>query len=116
MTTRTQRSLAENVLRSLALIDATESPSADDNDYIVARYNDILAEMAEDNLAYWPADAIPLVIFEPLTLFVALSVSMAFGIPMNGQNLEQGRMILQRRIRRHTQLRTAQMPVLVDDF
>lgn len=116
MTTRTQRSLAENVLRALGLLDALDSPSAEDSSYVVARYNDILAEMSEDNLAYWPADVIPLVVFEPLTLLVALSVSPAYGKPMTIENLEQARMAVKRRIRRHTQLRSAQMPVLIDDF
>lgn len=115
-TTRTKADLAENVMRDLGLIAADESPSALDQKYVIGRYDDLLAEMTDDDMGYWDAGAIPLEIFSPLTKFVALEVAMAFGVSGTAENIDNARNIYLRRIRRHTQKKSSRLPTEVEDF
>lgn len=116
MTTRTKVELGTNVMRALGLVNAGESPSAADLSYVSGRYEDLLAELVDDDLAYWSSDAIPSVIFEPLTQLVALSVGEAFGLPAMVENLEEGRRVLKRRLRRHTSKKSSGVAIEFEDF
>ncbi len=116
MSTRTEAQLAKNVLLHLGILAAEETPSAADSSYVIGRYEDALAELTEDNLAYWAADAIPQVIMEPLTQLIALMVSKPFGIMVSPADMEQGRMVYQRRIRRHTRQLSASVATQWEDF
>lgn len=115
---RTELELATNVLRSLNVVDAMESGSAADTLYVMERYRDVHAELADDSyrLAYWPIDQIPSHIFEPLTNLIALSVAPAFGIPAMAENVDAARKTVLQRIRRHSQVRSAEMPGTYEDF
>jgi hypothetical protein len=116
MTTRTPTELAKNVLLHLNICDAQSSPSAADNDYLIARYRDIYEELSEDHIAYWPADEIPRVVFEPLTQYMALCVSKPFGVSVAASEMEEGLRIFRRRLRRHTHRRSAELPATFEDF
>ena len=115
---RTEEQLVNNVLLSIGVLDAYESASAADYSYVVGRYRDIHAELADDNyaLAYWRVDAIPETIFEPLTQLVAMSVMPAFGLRAMAEQLEGSRRIVLARIRRHAQTRSANVPYESADF
>lgn len=112
MTTRTPLELARNVLLHLGKMDATGTPDAADSTYIMARYEDMHAELLDEGIGYWPVDLIPAVIFEPLTHYVGLSVSKAFGgREMSIAEMEDGLAQCKRRIRRHAHKRSAELPV-----
>lgn len=99
---RTQQELATAVLRSLGLLDALHDPDAQDKAYIIARYEDIMAELRFEEVGYWENNAIPLEIFEPLVELVGLTVSGAFGMSAMAENIEGARRVLKGRLRRHT--------------
>lgn len=116
MATRTALDLAANVMSDWGLIGANETPSAADATLIINRYKNILEELAEDNLAYWTYDAIPSVIFEPLTQIMALVVGRAFGKQVSFSDLEQGMDLFKRRLRRHAHVVASGMPTRVQNF
>lgn len=116
MATRTATELAANVLLSWGLISADETPSAADSSMIVKRYNNILEELADDNLAYWDADKIPTIIFEPLTEIMAIVVARAFGKPVSAADMEAGMEIFKRRLRRHAHVLSSGLPTRVENF
>ena len=116
MTTRTKTELAQNVGLHLNLIDAEGSLESRDHDYIVKRYLDLWAEFEDDKMAYWDADAIPAVVFEALTQIMALSVGPAFGRRVTVRDLDDGLNTFRRRIRRHTRVRSADLPAETESF
>lgn len=118
MATRTPTELAANVLLHLGVVASDATPSAADSSYVIKRYQDLYEELADpdEHIVYWDQDAIPRVVFEPLTQLVALTVSTPFGFPVTPQQLEAGIEIFKRRLRRHTHKRPAELPVEVDDF
>jgi len=80
--TRTQSELAKIVLRDvLAVIDATETPNAEDDAAVDAAYADRLEELRDLGLAYWSANAIPNVVLRPLADLVGSTIAPAFGLP-----------------------------------
>ena len=116
MATRTKIDLATNVMRALGLVNADESPDPRDTSYVSGRYEDVLEELTDDELVYWTSNAIPSVIFEPLTQLVALSVGEAFGLPAMSENLDEGRRLLKRRLRRHAGKKSAGTAAEFEDF
>jgi hypothetical protein len=117
MATRTKTQLAQAVLEHLAVLGANQTISAEDNAYVSGRYEDLWEEMADDNnMAYWPQNEIPAVVFEPLVHLVAVSVGSAFGKPRSIRDLEQDIMICKRRIRRHTKVTGAETSATFEDF
>lgn len=115
-TTRSSRQLAENVLSDLGLTASGESPSPADVQYIKQRYEDLLAELEDEDMVYWDPDEIPYVIFEPMTKLVGLTVGNAFGVQTMAENIERGMQLFKRRIRRHTGRKSSGLPVEVEDF
>lgn len=114
--TRSSNQLAVNVLDDLGLTASGESPAPADVQYVVQRYEDLLAEIDDQDMVYWDKDSIPIVIFEPLTKLVSLSVGTSFGVPSLAENLEMARQLFMRRIRRHTSRKSSGLPVEVEDF
>lgn len=116
MATRTKAALAANVLVHLGITNASESPAAIDVQYVSDRYDDCLEELIDDDLAYWPSNAIPVVMFEPLTQLVSLSVMTAFGLPLSPTEMEEGRRLYKRRIRRHVGKKSSGLAAEFEDF
>lgn len=102
MTTRTQADLARAVMEDLSLLDAGESPSAADADYITRRYTEIFAEMIDDRLTYWAPDAIPLEAFNAVTGLMCVVCGNAFGKPQSpaGEPLNDAIEAAKRRVRK----------------
>lgn len=117
MATRTKIQLALAVLQHLAVVGAEGNMAAADADYVSRRYEDLWEEMTDDNsMAYWDRDDIPSVVFEPLIHLVAISVASAFGKPSNVKMIDEEMRICKRRIRRHTGVKTAELPSTFEDF
>jgi hypothetical protein len=117
MTTRTTSELSKAVMQKLAVIDAMESPSAQDHVMINARYEELMEGLREENLAYWENSTIPLVVFPALTDLVALHSGSAFGKPLAAVgDIEQAEMSIKRRIRRHTHKLSSAATIYQDDF
>lgn len=116
MATRSALELATNVMTDWGLVSGGETPSSSDTTMIISRYKNVLEELAEDDLAYWPYDAIPSVIFEPLTQIMALVVGRAFGKQVSFGDLEQGMDLFKRRLRRHAHVPASGLPTRVQNF
>ena len=82
-TTRTIAELVQAVLEDMGLCnpDYGETPSAGDAAMIERRYRNMLAEMQDENIVYWDADAIPYETFEGVVGLMRLIVGPAFGSP-----------------------------------
>ena len=117
MATRTLQNLSKSVMEKLAVIDALESPSAQDHSLIAERYAEIFDALAEEELAYWPTGEIPLIVFPALTDLVALHVGSAFGRPMVAvSDIEAAEIPIKRRLRKHTHKRASGVETYQDDF
>ena len=117
MATRTKTQLATAVLQHLGVAGAEGNVSATDAAYVSARYEDLWEEMNDDNaMAYWDRDEIPSVVFEALTHLVAISVASAFGFQSNVREIDEEMRVCKRRIRRHTQVKGAELPSPFEDF
>lgn len=116
MATRTALELATNVLLDWGIIPSDDTASAADVALIIRRYQNILEEFAEDGLAYWDYNAIPTVIFEPLTQIMALVVARSFGKPVPAADMEAGMQIFKRRLRRHAHVVASGEPTRVENY
>ena len=82
---RTKADLSTATLQLLAVLDATESPAAEDAAYVEARYDDLRDELVDKGLAYWPntnrtTAEIPAVVFSALTMILAGRCSVTFRV------------------------------------
>lgn len=82
---RSKADLAKATLQLLGILDATESPSAEDGDYVEARYDDLRSELIDKGQAYWPSTTrttaeIPAVVFSAVTMILAGRCAMAFQV------------------------------------
>lgn len=116
MANRTEAELATGVMRAFGWVDATESPSAEDQSYVISRYRDLHAELADDGMAYWDVASIPVVVFEPLIQFLGLSCGNAFGKAATLRDLEEGMKIFKRRLGRHTSKKSTDLPTQFEVF
>lgn len=117
MATRSTQQMATDVMLDLGLIEASQSPSATDADYIKRRYADLMEELRDDLICYWPDNAIPVVVYERIIKLVGLSVGGAFGLPMpSGRAFEVEMQAAKNRVRKHTALRSSGLSQAVDDF
>ena len=81
---KTKRELVSDALVALRVIGAAETPTAEDYDEVADTYDDVLAELRDEGLCYWPNTGndvaeIPQSIFQALVLIVAHDCSDAFG-------------------------------------
>lgn len=116
MTTRTEAELADNVLRDLGVLDALDTASSSDANYVIGRYRSLYEELADDQLAYWPVAEIPSVIFEALTQYVVLSVARPYGKMVSAVDLEEGLRVIRRRLRRHAGKKSSGLPAEIEYY
>ena len=105
MATRTVTDLATSGMLDLGLLNATETPSATDRDFIATSYAEALEELRDEGLVWWEAGAIPLAVFPALTSYMAITVSEGFGKPRQvpvDVELEAARRRIRRRIAKPT--------------
>lgn len=114
--TSTTADLAEAVLRELGVIDATESPEATDETYVIEAYNYKYDELVDRELAYWTKTAIPNQIFLSVRDLIINEVRGAFGEPMTAEQKEMQEIIILRQFRRHTQRRASGHVTAADYF
>jgi len=119
MATRTSSELCAAVMEDLALINADygETPSAADEAMIKRRYQNMFAEMQDEDIVYWEADKIPYEAFEALVTLMAMIVGPAFGKPKIAEG-EDFNLVLdgaKRRLRRRVVKPVSGKPVAADD-
>lgn len=109
----TTTQLADAVLRELSVVDATETPETDHRTRVIEAYQQLWEEMAAHgrDLIYWPYDVIPAAVFLIMRDWVALLVGNYFGSHTSPAEKEQLRMLIERRLRTHTQTLSAKRPV-----
>ena len=101
MTDRTLLQLSKAVADKLTVTDALEQPAAVDHALIVSRYEELMEELRDDDLCYWPNGAIPLVVFTAVVDLVALHVAPSFGMTIAGvYEIENAEIPIKRRIRK----------------
>lgn len=88
--------LALRVLERLKVVIAPDSPTALDLTTVTTFYNNSLAEMRADNVAYWDQDDIPDEAFQALADLIAGRVAPDFGVTR--PDLEQSGDLRLRRI------------------
>lgn len=118
-TTRTQAELAAAVMEDLALINTGdgETPSAADQEMITRRYQNMFAEMQDENIVYWSQDAIPYETFEAVVGLMSLIVGPSFGKPKiaEGEDFNNALDGAKRRLRRRVVKPASGKPVATDD-
>lgn len=90
---RTQVELAREALKELTVIAADEDPSAADQQQMIDEYTDALQELEVIGLATWDANAIPNVVFRPLSIFLAARACRKFGKEYAADEVTAHRMI-----------------------
>lgn len=98
---KTKIELVTATLRKLGILDARSTPNAEDADYVTTEYEAMYAFLQNDNRAYWPEDAIPLSIFQPMVRLIANEVAPAFGRGMSLPDQEAARELLLKQIIKH---------------
>lgn len=112
----TKRALATRVLRQMGLVASDEEPSSTDLAYVMAAYDDKLAEWRDRNLVYWPnttdtAEEIPSVVAAALRNLLINEVAMSFGKePLGPEEL------LLKPLYRHVARNPTRLPVKADYF
>lgn len=114
--TRTPAELALEVLRSMAVIDATESLTAEDQTYLTGIYYDCYEEMFDERLAYWLKDEIPRAIFSAIRDLIANEVRGAYGEPQSPEAKASNELVIKMRIRRHVERKKDGRPVQAEYF
>lgn len=113
---RTEVQLAKDVLLDLNIIPAEGTPSAADQAYVIARYEQLMAEETVSEMVYWPANAIPDAVYLPVVAMVCLVVKGAFGRQTGLDELTEGLRILRQRLRRVAHVEPSKTPTEALDF
>lgn len=100
---RTKTELSTAVMRKIGLVEALESPSSEDANYIWGEYDDKLSELKDDGLVYWTntnatTSEIPNAVFPALVKIMGAEVMPAFGLPLDAGLLNEGMMQLRKHI------------------
>lgn len=108
----TTTQLADEVLRSLAVVDANETPETTDRTYVTNRYTALWEELAGhgNELIYWSQSVIPNAVFNILVDMLVLECSAAYGRPMPPAEKAAQRQLIEKRLRRHTSVQSSQLP------
>lgn len=101
--TRTRQDFVKALLQDMGRLDLLSEPRPEDAKYLKGRYDNIIAELSDDELVYWPADEIPIEVFEALLVFFKLMVGGSYGLPevptaAINPALEQAKVRIRRRI------------------
>lgn len=101
--------LVEAVLRHIAVLDATETPDADDATLVTRAYTAKWHELTAHGMevTYWKLDEIPEAVFLVLRDLIALEVRGAFGMPLPAQQKEDEETLILRRLRRHVAVQSS---------
>lgn len=78
----TKADLRTAVLRRLGVLAVGETPSAEDAETVEATISRVHAELQADGIAYWPVNATPDVVTEPMIYLVAAYAAPEFGQPL----------------------------------
>lgn len=116
MSTKTTTELATAVLRHLSVIDAVESPSAEDLSFIEELYADKFEELNDMELTYWAPDEVPQPIFLAIRDLIANEARGNYGEPMGVDAKEAAEIIILKRIRRHMAQRSSGLPTRAQYF
>lgn len=81
---KTKNQLVERALLRIGVLDAGESPSAEDNVYVGGEYDALRAKWQDRGLCYWPntnatTSEIPDVVFDAVANILAGAIAPAFG-------------------------------------
>lgn len=114
----TTTQLATAVLKHLAIADASETPDTADLTYCTDTYAQMWEELASHGteLAYWAYDDIPAPVFLILRDLLALEVMGAFGKPIGPAEKDAQKNAVMMRLRKHTQMQSANRPVTATYF
>ena len=107
---RTRTELIREVLLQLAVVDAGGSISAEDNDFVGKKYDDLHGEWEFEELVYWDANEIPSEAFTTVSLLVANRVQNGFGRSASISEMDQEETRLLRRLRRNVAKRPTGFP------
>ena len=80
MTRRTD-DIATAALRRIGILDARETPSADDGALVESRFAELVGELRRKGLVVWQDDAIPVDVFGPLADMLTARIRPEFGMP-----------------------------------
>lgn len=105
----TTTQLADAVLRELGVADASETPDTADRTYVTDSYAAWWEEMASHGteLVYWPASEIPAPVFLIVRDMMMLECAGAFGQRLDPADKESRKMVIERRLRKHTSMQSA---------
>ncbi len=124
MTTRNLQDLSLAVMHKLSSTDIQENAvGSREHDIIVSRYEEKLAWLRSENLAYWPATQIPLECFDAVVRIVAHEVAAPLGeaIPteqeIDGSGPEQQIGVIgMKMLRKHMRRRRSGQPTIGEYF
>lgn len=114
----TTTQLADAVLRELAVADASETPDTADRTLVTDTYAAWWEENAAhgNELVYWPAAEIPPPVFLIVRDMMVLECMGAFGRPMSPADKQAQKDVIERRLRRHVQMKSSGNPVQATYF
>lgn len=98
---KTQAQLAKSVLLKFGVIDANATPAAADSELIISEYLDKLEDWRDENVVYWPANAIPEVVYQTIVKLMVNEVQNAFGVSSSPEDMMARETVLLKRLRRH---------------
>ena len=116
MSTKTSSQLSIEVLRSLGVIAADETPDALDSTYVTGVYQDKYEELTDLELTYWSVNDIPGPLFITLKDLVINEVRGAFGETQNPEDKEARDKVILQKVRRHMRKHSSALPVTADHF
>jgi len=94
---KTRAQLIERALKSIGALEPGEAPSAEDSDTVDGLIDPLIAQLAEDSIAYiQDTDAIELSLFLPLARLLANAAGPDFGSPINEEAKARDELTLRR--------------------
>ncbi len=114
--TRTRQEFVTALMHDMGTLDLLQTPRAEDAKYLKGRYDNIIAELRDEDLVYWNDEEIPTEVFEALIVFMKLMCAPAYGMPGLTVNLDNALENAKLRIRRRTHKMSSSEPVYMDDF
>lgn len=79
--TYTKQQFVTAFLRDIGRLDLLQEARPEDAKYLKERYDNVIAELSDDDVVYWPDDEIPREVFEALLVFFNIMCAGSYGIP-----------------------------------
>lgn len=76
---KTRLDLAKAVLLEIRVLRGGEAPGDVRQTQVDQKYDAIYGELGQIGVAFWDADSIPLLVFDPLTMILAQRLAPSFG-------------------------------------